>query len=116
LDACFSGAARDGFLADGRGVRIRPTEYALRGNIVVFSAATGDETAFPYGQKYHGLFTYYLLKKMKEDISNITYKGLIDYLSTNVGQQSVIMNQKSQTPQIRVSSELADEWQNFKLK
>ena len=48
LDACFSGASRSGILAEGRGVRIAPRDEILKGNIVVFSAASKDETAFPW--------------------------------------------------------------------
>lgn len=63
LDACFSGAQRDGeTLASVRGVTLKPQPASPRGNMVVFSAASDDETALPYEDKGHGLFTYYLLK------------------------------------------------------
>lgn len=63
LDACFSGAKRDGdMLASARGVAIKVKQATPVGNIVVFSAAQGDETAYPYKEEEHGLFTYYLLQ------------------------------------------------------
>ena len=43
LDACFSGAKRDGdMLASTRGVAIKVKQNAPQGNMVVFSAAQGD--------------------------------------------------------------------------
>ena len=58
LDACFSGAKRDGdMLASTRGVAIKVKQNAPQGNMVVFSAAQGDETAYPYNEFEHGLFT-----------------------------------------------------------
>ena len=53
-------------LASARGVAIKAKQNHPQGNMVVLSAAQGDETAHPYTEKGHGLFTYYLLKKLKE--------------------------------------------------
>ena len=73
LDACFSGAKRDGeMLASARGVAIKVKQATPVGNIVVFSAAQGDETAYPYKEEEHGLFTYYLLKKLQETKGDVT--------------------------------------------
>jgi len=61
LDACFSGSARENaMLSNARGVKIKPKSESMKGNLVVFSGATGDETAYPYKEKQHGLFTYFL--------------------------------------------------------
>jgi hypothetical protein len=64
LDACFSGTQRSGnMLVEARGIAIAPKPSTPMGNLVVFSAAEGDETALPYTEKGHGMFTYFLLKK-----------------------------------------------------
>jgi len=116
MDACFSGSARDnGMLAEARGVKIKPKTEPLKGNSIVFSAATGEETAYPYPEKQHGLFTYFLLKKLKETNGDVSYKDLIDYIRLNVGQQSIVVNQKTQTPQIQTGNGL-QEWEMLKLK
>ena len=61
LDACFNGGKRDGdMLASARGVAIKAKTAAPHGNMVVFTAAQGDETAFALNSQQHGLFTYYL--------------------------------------------------------
>lgn len=117
LDACFSGSVRDnGMLANARGVNIKPRMDVLKGNMVVFSAATGDETAYPYKEKQHGLFTYFLLKKLQDTKGDITYQGLSDYIIENVRQQSIVVNQKSQTPQVNAAFELQNKWKSMKIK
>jgi hypothetical protein len=118
LDACFSGAARaeNEMLAEGRGVKIKPKAEILSGNLIVLSAATGDETALPYTEKEHGIFTYYLLKKMQETKGNVHVKDLAEYINTQVSQQSLIVNKKSQTPQVNVSTSFANDWTMLKLK
>ena len=63
MDACFSGSRREnGMIVSARGVAIKPKKDIVTGNVVVFSAADGSETAYPYKEKGHGLFTYFLLK------------------------------------------------------
>ena len=115
LDACFSGAARDGMLASGRGVRIVPKEKKPNGNLVVFSAVSGNQTAHPYESKAHGLFSYYLMKKLQETSGNITYGELSEYIKKEVNRKSVIYG-NSQTPQVNVSHNLQDSWKGWTFK
>lgn len=79
-------------LASARGVAIKVKQATPVGNIVVFSAAQGDETAYPYKEKEHGLFTYYLLKKLQETKGNVTLGELSDYIKTQVERQSIVIN------------------------
>jgi uncharacterized caspase-like protein len=115
LDACFSGSQRgENMLASARGVAIKPKPESPSENVVVFSAATGDETAYPYEDKSHGLFTYFLLKKMQNSNGNITLGELGDYLMENVSRTSIVRNSKSQTPTVTPSSAMPN-WFNMKL-
>lgn len=116
LDACFSGGARSQGLISTRGIKIKPKEDPLNGNLIVLTASSGEQASLGYPSKEHGLFTYYLLKKLKESKANITYKELADYLNEEVGLNSVLINSKEQNPQINVSSQIKDQWQNWKLK
>ena len=117
LDACFSGAKREGdMLASARGIALKANRGEPQGNMVVISAAQGDETAYPYKKEGHGLFTYFLLKKMQESKGNVTLKELGDYLSEKVSQQSIVVNSKSQTPTIIVSHNISGDWASWKLK
>lgn len=115
IDACFSGTNREGgFLTSARGVAYADSGLP-HGNMVVFSAAKGNETAFPYKEKYHGLFTYFLLKKLQETEGNVNLKSLGDYICTEVGRQAV-KEKKDQTPCITPSETIGPDWQNWKLK
>lgn len=117
LDACFSGAQRNGqMLAQARGVAIKAKTARPEGNIVVFSAASGDETAYPYKDKGHGLFSYYLLKKIQESRGEVTLNELAAYLEEKVSQQSIIQNSKSQTPSVIPSNDMGEKWKELKLK
>lgn len=116
LDACFSGAKRDGgMLASARGVAIKAKQNEPKGNMVVISAAQGDETAYPYEEKGHGMFTYYLLKKLQETKGDVTLGDLADYVTSEVKKRSVVVNGKMQTPIATASNNAAD-WRNWKLR
>jgi hypothetical protein len=83
--------------------------------MIVFTAATNDETAYPYREKGHGMFTYFLLKKLQESKGNVTLGELGDYIATNVKRQSIVVNNKSQTPTVIPSPALSGGWENRKL-
>lgn len=117
MDACFSGSKReDGMLASARGVALKAKSGVPQGKMVVFSAAQGDETAYPNREQQHGLFTYYLLKKLQETEGNVALKELGDYVTKQVTQQSLLLNSKKQTPCVTPSAEVGTEWENWKLK
>ena len=115
LDACFSGARRDGkMLASSRGVALKVNSDPVGDNTVVFSAAQGNETAYPYKSQQHGMFTYYVLDKMQQSGGCTTLGELSDYVTTNVKRRSVVENKKSQTPSVMVSSR-NNSWRNWQF-
>lgn len=117
LDACFSGAKRDGqMMASARGVAIKAKPQEAKGNMVIFTAAQGDETAYPFKSQQHGMFTYYLLKKLQETQGEVTLGELGDYLTSEVKRESFDENNKIQTPTVIPSKSMADSWRNMKLK
>lgn len=117
IDACFSGAKRDkGMLISARGVAIKPRDFEPQGNVVVFSATQNDETAMPYRDKNHGLFTYYLLKKLQDSKGTTTVGELSDYVTDRVRKASVEVNGKAQTPTVRTPVALSDTWRTWQLK
>ena len=115
LDACFSGGARDAGLIAARSVKVKAKENLVTGNVVVFTASSGEQSAMPYDKEQHGMFTYFLLKKLKESKGNITYSALADYISSNVSIESLRVNQKEQDPKVNVSPDIENVWKNWKL-
>ena len=117
LDACFSGAMRDGeMLASARGVAIKVRPDAVNnGNVVVLTASQNDETAAKSDEFTHGLFTYYLLKKIQESKGNVSLGDLADYTVDQVRKYSVIHSRKPQTPSVLASPMIKDSWSNIIL-
>lgn len=116
LDACFTGGGRESGLLAARGVKIKPKEQIVTGNIVIFAATNEDQSALPYKEKQHGMFTYYLLKKLQETKGDISYKELDEYINSNVSIESLKINNKAQDPQTNISPEAKAEWETWKLK
>ncbi|MDY6325989.1 MAG: caspase family protein [Bacteroidales bacterium] len=116
LDACFSGGGRDAGLVASRGIRITPKKSTLTGNLVVFSATTADQTALPYNAKYHGMFTYFLLKKLKETSGECSYSELYDFLNKKIGEYSLRENRKVQTPEVNTSLQVQDSWREWRFQ
>ena len=116
LDACFSGAQRgDGMLMAARGLALAPKEEKPKGsNMVVFSAANGAETAYPYTEKKHGMFTYYLLNMLYRSKGTCKIGEIGDYVGKKVKEKSVGVNSKQQSP--TMTSSMKGEWKNLTLK
>ena len=116
LDACFSGGARNQGLYASRGIRVTPKNEMLKGNVVVFSASSGEESALPYIKKHHGLFTYYLLSKLKDSRGELNYKDLSQFMEQQVALESILVNSKEQHPKTNVSADVVDVWEEWTLK
>lgn len=118
LDACFSGTTREGKMIsmDSKGVTIKSRPVQPKGNMVVLSAAQGDETAYPYKKMKHGMFTYFLLKKLQETKGDASLGDLESYINKQVRQNSVVENGKIQTPTVSVSDKMSLIWKSLKLK
>ncbi|MBQ9231439.1 MAG: caspase family protein [Prevotella sp.] len=117
LDACFSGIERgkSQALVAARGVAIKPKKDELMGNVVVFTATSDDETALAYHEKQHGMFTYYLLNKLKESKGKAKFGDLYNSVSLQVKKCSVLENDKLQSPSVNVSASMRDKWQDLQF-
>ena len=117
MDACFTGANKEGsMLVAARGVAREAKKEVLEGKSVVFSASSGDETAMTYPEKGHGLFTYFLLKKLQETQGNVSYSDLANYINKNVKKEAFLINEKPQTPVVATSTAASSIWKNMTLK
>ena len=117
MDACFSGSRReDGMLASARGIALKSKPGQPVGNMVVFSAAQGDETAYPDPDQGHGMFTFYLLKKLQETGGAVDLQTLGNYIVENVSRRSVLLNGKRQTPCVVPSPAVGESWKGWTLK
>lgn len=118
IDACFSGNDRNdvSMLSETKRGFVREiNSEPVSGSLVVLSAASGKETALSYNEKGHGMFSYYLMKKLQETKGNVTYGDLFDYVKENVDYQSSLLMEKSQTPSATCSDNIRDSWKNMKF-
>ncbi len=115
LDACFSGAKRDGgMMQSARAVAIKAKKDAVNGKMVIFSATEAGQTAYPLKDKEHGLFTYYILEGLQKSGGCITLGELSDRVTKQVNQAAVLENEKPQTPTINAGAGATD-WRNWQF-
>ncbi len=114
FDACFTGAERTEesgkTLSLVRGVEIEPEGPNSENNVMVFTATTGRQTAIPDRENSHGLFTYYLLKKLRESNGYVKMGELWEYLDDNIYRRSAVLG-KVQRPSIYATGD----WQQLPL-
>jgi hypothetical protein len=110
LDACFTGLSETSKF-------INPTSPPIPndGKIVIFAATGMSQAAEPYTEKKHGMFTYFLLRKLKESKGLVNYSDLSEYLTSEVGITSLNVNRKAQDPQIGFSRDLIDNWKSWMI-
>jgi uncharacterized caspase-like protein len=107
LDSCFSGAGGRSVIAKGA----RPLVMNLQNNLVlsksmtVLSASSGDQSSSTYDEKGHGLFTYFMLKGIKnEDVArqdgSIDLNDLFSYIKPQVERIARKQYNNEQTPQL----------------
>lgn len=134
IDACFSGVSRSPEpLIRVKGVgkwKIKKTKSSTRSfynfdlitdsdnnlsdfvnpnigkKMVLFSSSSGEETSLTDEKNQHGLFTFHLLKKLKESKGEITTDGLFKYVKNKVGVESIMKFNKQQTPEILYGEEV----------
>lgn len=115
LDACFSGATRnDDMLVAARAMRQVPREETPLGNMVVFTAASDAETAYPIDEKSHGVFTYALLDKLQTTEGKVSLGDLADHITRSVTDLSLSAN-RPQNPKVLVSPALPA-WSEIQLR
>lgn len=118
MDACFSGTDRsnDMLAQGGRLVATVPKKASVTGNVVVISATSNDQTAWYHKEQGHGLFTYCLIKKLKETQGEVSMGELCDYLQEQVPQISVVQNRTVQSPTFQPSPSLGGSWRMWTIK
>lgn len=107
LDSCFSGAGGRSVIAKGS----RPLVMNFQNNVVlpknmtVLSASSGDQISSTYDEKGHGLFTYFMLKGIKnEDVTrpdgSLKIGDLYSYIKPQVERIARKQYNNEQTPQL----------------
>ncbi|MBI9069943.1 MAG: caspase family protein, partial [Salinivirgaceae bacterium] len=115
VDACFSGGGRNMGLLASRGIKIVPKNANLLGNVVMFSASSAEQSSLAYNEKRHGLFTYFLLKKLQESEGKATLQELEEYLSKQVSIKSALIHSREQNPEVHFNPNIKENWRAWNL-
>lgn len=99
MDSCFSGAGGRSVLAKGARPLVSVQTAPVTGNVTVLSASAGDQISSSYQEKGHGLFTYFLLKGLKDKGGD--FKAAFDYLKPEVARIARRDYNADQDPQWR---------------
>lgn len=114
LDSCFSGAGGRSVIAKGA----RPLVMNIQGSMVlsknttILSASSGAQISSTYDEKGHGLFTYFLLKGIKEEDvvkpdGSIKIDDLFRYIKPQVERIARKQYNNEQSPQLWVRGKKA---------
>ncbi|MFA7116660.1 MAG: WG repeat-containing protein [Bacteroidales bacterium] len=107
LDACYSGV--------GRGVIIKPKATPVKGDMVIMTASSSTQRSMPYKDKRHGLFTYFLLKNIKNSQGQASLFELFQQVKTDVNTNSIWLNNMEQTPELINGLNISNNWENWNL-
>jgi hypothetical protein len=111
LDSCFSGAGGRSVIAKGaRSLAAKMKMPSATHNITVLSASSETQISSTYDEKGHGLFTYFMLKGLKnEEVINqngsLRIKDLYNYIKPQVELIARKKYNNEQVPQLAESSE-----------
>lgn len=107
LDSCFSGAGGRSVIAKGTRSLVAKVKIPKLSstNLTVLAASSEEQISATYDEKGHGLFTYFLLKGIKErDVvtpdASLKLEVLFDYLQSQVEHVARIKYNVEQTPQL----------------
>lgn len=76
------------------------------------TASHGEQTAMPFREKHHGMFTYFMLKKLQLTGGRVTLGELFDYVEAEVRKASAVKANRMQTPTVTVSGDMPDGWRD----
>jgi uncharacterized caspase-like protein len=108
LDSCFSGAGGRSVMAKGARplvMNISESPIFSSNNITVFAASAAEQISSTYNEKGHGLFTYFLLKGIKNENvvkqdGSLKVDELYGYLKPRVERIARKQYNNDQTPQL----------------
>jgi hypothetical protein len=90
-------------ISDARSVIIKTENSAFSAkNMSVLAAASNDEYSAAYPEKYHGIFTYYLLKSLQNKASTLKTLSINDFfnnIKAEVSKKAGFLD-KEQTPSL----------------
>jgi len=107
LDSCFSGAGGRSVMAKGARPLVMNLQsaFVLPRNVTVMAAASSHQISSTYEEKSHGLFTYFMLKGIKDGAvvrqdGSIAVGDLFTFMKPQIERIARKQYNNEQTPQL----------------
>lgn len=114
LESCYSGMKNE---KDASGLMLVPdVTTPFVGNIVMVTASRQNQPANAYPDQNHNVFTYELLKALKENGGNATWGDMFERVKRNTQRTAWNELRRNQEPSVVASSTLGDAWKNWSVK
>ena len=111
IDACY---ASEKFSENTRRFKRVINTPLVKGKQILFSAVSSKQEANTHEESGHGVFTYYLLKALKEN-KNITVEELSAILKKDVVDYVVNRGQKDQEPSVHIAPEIKSKSNKWRI-
>jgi hypothetical protein len=115
LDASFNNSGRIMGLRGPNARKIQFRPEVIPSNTVVFSAGWNISDVYINDAEKHGLFTYALLKTLKNTKGNLTYLQLDNSVNTEILSYTKVQNE-NRASTTYFSKDISDIWANWKIR
>lgn len=113
FDACFSSPPSASLNKDVVGTRPKTTKTSS--NIIIFSATDENERSQEDTVNFHGVFSYYLFKTIKENNGNLSLHKLAVSVEQKVHDATLNVRFNHQNPTTKPSNTIGDKWKTWTL-
>jgi hypothetical protein len=83
--------------------------------MVFLASSSGNESSLTDESRKHGLFTYFLLKYLKESSGNISIDALFKDVKKSVALEAIKKFNKSQTPDLIIGKGLLSQKESLQF-
>ena len=77
------------------------------------TATSSTQRSMPYHDKGHGMFTYFLLKTLKDSQGTISIGNLFEEVHSAVETNSIWINNMEQTPELLNGPDIKAGWKEW---
>ncbi len=116
IDAGYDGKQRSGdTLVNIKHNNVRIKGMRIRSDIVLFTAAEVNKTAYNYDAQKHGFLTYFLVRELKRKKGNVSYGELFEGAEKAIRYESSLEG-RLQAPVMVLGGKMKDAWTELRFR
>jgi hypothetical protein len=115
FDAAFNNSGRNIGLRGPEAPKFQNRPEVIPTNTVVFSGAWKNSEIYSYNEKHHGLFTYAILKVLKNTKGHINFLQFDNLINNEILSVTKIPNENRATTTL-FSKDISDIWPNWIIR